>query len=61
MTTKKYENKDGKFNKQKWIEENRELFNKNKKDLQVFLMLSLSFLGIAIVFSMYYLVKAIMS
>jgi hypothetical protein len=61
MTTKKYENKDGKFNKQKWIEENRELFNRNKKDLQVFLLLSLSFLGIAIVFSVYHLVKAIMS
>lgn len=50
-----------KMDKKKWVEENKELFNKSKKDLQVFLIVSMSFCAIAIGISAYYLVKTLMS
>lgn len=45
----------------KWIKENQTLFEKSRKDLQIFLALSMTFCITLIFVSIYYLIKTIMS
>lgn len=55
MELKKYTKKD--FDKKKYVEENYEQVAESWRDLQKFLKSFMSFLAVAIVISIYYLVK----
>lgn len=55
MDAKKYTKKD--FDKKKYVEENYEQVAESWRDLQKFLKSFMAFLAVAIVISIYYLVK----